>query len=116
MMPWREAIICRSVVMFGGKYRSEIKVIKMVSVGDPEAMAEEAKELVSRRLALKLKVSGRIEKDLPRVAAVRKAVGDSVFIKIDANEAYDAKTAIRSPRLGRSRRRSLRTTGAAGSI
>jgi L-alanine-DL-glutamate epimerase-like enolase superfamily enzyme len=82
-------------VMLGGKYRGEIKVIKMVSVGDPEAMAQEAKELVAEGLALKLKVSGRIDRDLPRVAAVRKAVGDGVFIKIDANEAYDAKTAIR---------------------
>lgn len=82
-------------VMLGGKYRSEIKVIKMVSVGDPEAMAQEAKELVSQGLSLKLKVSGKIEKDLPRVKAVREAVGDSVFIKIDANEAYDAKSAIR---------------------
>jgi L-Ala-D/L-Glu epimerase len=82
-------------VMLGGKYRSEIKVIKMVSVGSPEAMAEEAKALVRDGLALKLKVSGKIDKDLPRVAAVRKAVGDDVFIKIDANEAYDAKTAIR---------------------
>jgi L-alanine-DL-glutamate epimerase-like enolase superfamily enzyme len=82
-------------VMLGGKYRSEIKVIKMVSVGDPEAMAQEAKELVSQGLSLKLKVSGTFEKDLPRVAAVRKVVGDHVFIKIDANEAYDAKNAIR---------------------
>ena len=82
-------------VMLGGKFRSEIKVIKMVSVGEPEAMAQEAKELVAQGLALKLKVSGKIEKDLPRVAAVRKAVGDDVFIKIDANEAYDAKNAIR---------------------
>jgi L-Ala-D/L-Glu epimerase / N-acetyl-D-glutamate racemase len=82
-------------VMLGGKYRSEIKVIKMVSVGSPDAMAEEAKTLVRDGLALKLKVGGKIDKDLPRVAAVRKAVGDDVFIKIDANEAYDAKTAIR---------------------
>ena len=82
-------------VMLGGKYRNEIKVIKMVSVGDPEAMAQEAKQLADDGLALKLKVSGKFEKDLPRVAAVRKAVGDSVFIKIDANEAYDAKSAIR---------------------
>ena len=82
-------------IMLGGKYRSEIKVIKMVSVGDPEAMAQEAKQLVDEGFSLKLKVSGKIEKDLPRVAAVRKAVGDNVFIKIDANEAYDAKTAIR---------------------
>jgi L-alanine-DL-glutamate epimerase-like enolase superfamily enzyme len=82
-------------VMLGGRYRSEVKVIKMVSVGDPEAMAAEAKQLAAEGLSLKLKVSGRIEKDLPRVAAVRQAVGDDVFIKIDANEAYDAKTAIR---------------------
>ena len=82
-------------VMLGGRYRSEIKVIKMVSVGDPEAMAAEAKQLADDGLSLKLKVSGKFDKDLPRVAAVRRAVGDSVFIKIDANEAYDAKTAIR---------------------
>jgi len=82
-------------VMLGGKFRSEIKVIKMVSVGEPEAMAEEAKGLVRDGLSLKLKVSGKFEMDLPRVAAVRKAVGDNVFIKIDANEAYDAKNAIR---------------------
>ncbi len=82
-------------ILFGGKFRNEIKVIKMVSVGDPEAMAQEAKQLADEGLSLKLKVSGKIDKDLPRVAAVRKAVGDAVFIKIDANEAYDAKTAIR---------------------
>ena len=82
-------------LMLGGRYRSEIRVIKMVSVGDPEAMAEEAKQLVQDGLSLKLKVGGKIAEDLPRVAAVRKAVGDGVFIKIDANESYDAKTAIR---------------------
>jgi L-alanine-DL-glutamate epimerase-like enolase superfamily enzyme len=82
-------------LMLGGKYRSEVKVIKMVSVGAPEAMAAEAKQLAADGLSLKLKVGGKIDKDLPRVAAVREAVGDDVFIKIDANEAYDAKTAIR---------------------
>jgi L-Ala-D/L-Glu epimerase len=82
-------------VMLGGRYRKEIKIIKMVSVDVPEAMAEEARQVVRDGLSLKLKVSGKISQDLPRVAAVRKAVGDDVFIKVDANEAYDAKTAIR---------------------
>src|SRR6476660_10296263 len=82
-------------VMLGGKYRHEIRVIKMVSVDTPEKMAEEARQLARDGLSLKLKVSGKIDQDLPRVAAVRKAVGDDVFIKVDANEAYDAKTAIR---------------------
>ena len=35
-------------------------------------MAEEARQLARDGLALKLKVSGKIDKDLPRVAAVRK--------------------------------------------
>jgi L-alanine-DL-glutamate epimerase-like enolase superfamily enzyme len=82
-------------LMLGGRYRTEIKVIKMVGVGEPEAMADEAKMLVREGLALKLKMSGKINPDLARVAHVRNAVGDAVFIKVDANEAYDAKTAIR---------------------
>jgi len=82
-------------LLLGGRYRNDIRVIKMVSVGAPEAMAEEAKELVNDGMALKLKMGGRIDLDLSRVARVRNAVGDGVFIKVDANEAYDAKTAIR---------------------
>jgi L-Ala-D/L-Glu epimerase / N-acetyl-D-glutamate racemase len=82
-------------VLLGGRFRKEIKVIKMVSVDNPEAMADEAKQVVRAGLALKLKMSGKIDLDLPRVAKVREAVGDEVFIKVDANEAYDAKTAIR---------------------
>ena len=82
-------------MMLGGRYRSEVKVIKMISVDKPEMMANEAKQVAHQGLALKLKMSGKINLDLPRVAKVRDAVGDDVFIKVDANEAYDAKTAIR---------------------
>lgn len=82
-------------VLLGGRFREEIKIIKMVSVDRPEAMAEEAKSLARDGLALKLKMSGKIDLDLRRVEKVREAVGDAVFIKVDANEAYDAKTAIR---------------------
>ena len=62
-------------LMLGGRYRNEIKVIKMVSVDDPDAMADEAKELARGGLGLKLKMSGKIALDLPRVAKVRDAVG-----------------------------------------
>jgi L-Ala-D/L-Glu epimerase len=82
-------------MLLGGRYRNEVKVIKMISVGDPEMMANEAKQVAGDGLALKLKMSGKINLDLPRVAKVRQAVGGDVFIKVDANEAYDAKTAIR---------------------
>lgn len=83
-------------LLFGGRFRSAVRVVKMIGVDDPEAMAEEAKRVVREGYgALKLKASGKMDLDLNRVAAVRKAVGDEVFIKVDANEAYDAKSAIR---------------------
>lgn len=82
-------------LLLGGRYRNDIKVIKMVSIGAADAMADEARRLVGEGMGLKLKLSGKIATDLSRVAAVRKAVGDDAFIKVDANEAYDAKTAIR---------------------
>jgi L-alanine-DL-glutamate epimerase-like enolase superfamily enzyme len=43
---------------------------------------------------LKLKISGDLELDFQRVQTVRKVVGDEVFIKVDANEAYDSKSAV----------------------
>jgi L-alanine-DL-glutamate epimerase-like enolase superfamily enzyme len=82
-------------LLLGGRYRNEVRVIKMISVGQPEMMASEAKQVADEGLALKLKMSGKISLDLSRIAKVRQAVGDDVFIKVDANEAYDAKTAIR---------------------
>lgn len=82
-------------VLLGGRFRKEIKVIKMLSVDDPAVMADQAKQVVGEGFSLKLKMSGKFDLDLPRVAKVREAVGDEVFIKVDANESYDAKTAIR---------------------
>ena len=82
-------------LLLGGRYRSEVKVIKMVSVDDPAVMAQESKRCADEGMALKLKMSGNIRLDLHRVAQVRAAVGDDVFIKVDANEAYDAQSASR---------------------
>lgn len=65
-------------LLLGGRYRNDVKVIKMVSVGAPDTMAEEAKQHVNEGMALKLKMSGKIEADLARVAAVRKAVGNDL--------------------------------------
>jgi L-alanine-DL-glutamate epimerase-like enolase superfamily enzyme len=82
-------------VLLGGLVRKEIRVIRMVGLGDPEAMAGEARTLVRTGFtALKLKINGDSAQDLERVSTVRKAVGNEIFIKVDANEAYDAKSAV----------------------
>lgn len=87
---------CPLYVLLGGLIRREITVIRMMSLADPEAMAEEAKSLVSEGIkALKLKINGNLKLDYKRVESVRKAAGDGVFLKVDANEAYDAKSAVR---------------------
>ncbi len=83
-------------VLLGGLVRKEITVIKMVSVGQPMEMARECRELVGEGYrALKLKVRGEVGLDLARVTAVRDAVGPDIYIKVDANEAFDAKSAVR---------------------
>jgi L-alanine-DL-glutamate epimerase-like enolase superfamily enzyme len=67
----------------------------MTSLDDPEAMAEEAHQIVTDGFsAIKLKISGQLNLDLQRITNVRKAVGDDIFIKVDANESYDPKSAI----------------------
>lgn len=83
-------------VLLGGLVRREIGIIRLLGLDDPERSAAEAAELARRGFrALKVKLSGRPREDTERVAAVRRAVGDEVFIKADANESYDAKAAIR---------------------
>ncbi len=55
----------------------------------PETLAEEALSYVARGyLALKLRVGDTPARDLPRVAAVRAAVGPEVAILVDANTGY----------------------------
>lgn len=82
-------------LQFGGLVRKEVRVARMIGLDEPEAMAGEARALTEEGFtALKLKIAGDLDLDSKRVSKVRHAVGDRVFIKVDANEAYDAKTAI----------------------
>lgn len=48
--------------------------------------------------AMKLRLAGRQEVDLPRLAAMRQAIGDDVQLMVDANQVLDAKAAIRLAR------------------
>lgn len=82
-------------VLLGGQVRKEVRVIRMVGLDAPEAMAAEARALIEKGfVALKLKISGDLSLDVQRISKVRQAVGEAVFIKVDANESYDTKSAI----------------------
>lgn len=81
--------------LIGGAFRKEVPIIRMVGIKEPAAQAKNAADLVDEGYRyLKLKIGLDPEKDVQRVAAVRKAVGDDVVLTIDANGAYRPSQAI----------------------
>ncbi|HEY9279030.1 MAG TPA: mandelate racemase/muconate lactonizing enzyme family protein [Eoetvoesiella sp.] len=61
----------------------------------PDVMAQEAINLVQNGYnAIKLKVGQSVRADIPRIEAVRAAVGNDIELMLDANAGYDATSAI----------------------
>jgi L-alanine-DL-glutamate epimerase-like enolase superfamily enzyme len=86
--------------LLGGAARPIPAYAGGVSLGwqEPEALVDEARRLVEQGYrALKLRVGDTPRRDLERVAAVRKALGDDLVILTDANTGYsvaDARAAM----------------------
>jgi L-alanine-DL-glutamate epimerase-like enolase superfamily enzyme len=84
--------------LLGGAARPIPTYAGGVSLGfqDPAALVEEARALVEQGYrAVKLRVGDTPERDLARVAAVRKAFGDGLTILVDANTGYTVADARR---------------------
>jgi L-alanine-DL-glutamate epimerase-like enolase superfamily enzyme len=81
--------------LLGGACRREVPIIRMIGMKEPVAQAKRAAEVVENGFRLlKLKIGSNPDVDVRRVAEVRNAVGDGITLTVDANGAYDAKTAI----------------------
>ena len=81
--------------MLGGARRNIVTDIT-ISVNPPEEMARDARTAVQRGYdCLKVKVGIDPELDVARLAAVRQAVGRDIRLRIDANQAWNAKQAVR---------------------
>ena len=82
-----------------GGYRNTVETDITVSINEPEEMREDALRFVANGFtALKLKVGVDIQKDIARVKAIREAIGYGIKIRIDANQGWQAKEAIRGIR------------------
>lgn len=82
--------------LLGGKQRDEIVVIKNVGVGSVEDTARRAAELIGEGYrALKIRVGADVATDIRRVEAVRKAAGPDIPIRVDANQAWAPREAVR---------------------
>ena len=81
--------------MLGG-CRKQIVTDITISVNDPEEMARDAISAIERGYeTLKVKVGANPALDVARLAAVRQAIGPDYQIRIDANQAWSPKQAVR---------------------
>ena len=81
--------------MLGGARKHIITDIT-ISVNSPEEMARDAVDAINRGYdCLKVKVGADPTLDVARLSAVREAVGNNVCIRIDANQAWQPKEAVR---------------------
>jgi o-succinylbenzoate synthase len=82
-----------------GGFRSAVKTDITISLNSAEEMARDSLAAVAAGYdTLKLKAGKNIEKDLHSVFAVRKAVGKTIILRIDANQGWTPKEAVRTIR------------------
>ncbi|WNG47017.1 o-succinylbenzoate synthase [Archangium minus] len=79
--------LCR---LLSAEAREEIRVNALLGAASPEALAEESQRAVAEGYeTLKLKVAGRpLAEDVARLSAVRKAVGQTIHLRVDANGGW----------------------------
>ncbi len=78
-------------VLLGGRAREHLEISRVVSMGEPEAMAAAAARHVAdgfRTVKVKVGDPANPGLDARRLAAVREAVGPEVAIKVDANQGW----------------------------
>lgn len=79
-----------------GASRRQIETDITISVNDPEEMARDTLAALTRGYrTLKIKVGVDPALDVARLSAVRKAAGPDVRLRIDANQAWSPKQAVR---------------------
>ncbi|RLQ86758.1 dipeptide epimerase [Planomicrobium sp. Y74] len=87
-----------ALVDFLGGYRHELETDFTVSVNSPEEMAQDAVQYIKDGFdVLKIKVGiDSVDKDIERIKAIRERVGYDVVLRLDANQGWEAKSAVRA--------------------
>ncbi|URZ02563.1 dipeptide epimerase [Clostridium felsineum] len=80
-----------------GGFRKKLKTDITISVNSPEEMARDSIEAIKLGYkTLKIKVGKDSRLDMDRMRAIRKAVGYEINLRIDANQGWQPKEAIRT--------------------
>ncbi len=81
--------------MLGG-YRDEVETDITIGIKKPDEIAKDAVRYVENGFKiLKLKVGVDSVEDIERVSSVRDAVGSDIRIRVDANQGWSVKQAVR---------------------
>jgi o-succinylbenzoate synthase len=79
-----------------GGYRDHLTTDLTISVNEPEQMAQDSRAAVALGYdVLKIKVGQDPRWDLERLQAIWAAVGDTVKLRVDANQGWQPKEAVR---------------------
>ena len=67
-----------------------------VSIGSKEKMAEDAEQIIKDGFKIiKVKLGGTAEEDVERIVSIRNKIGNSIPMRIDANQGWDTEEAIK---------------------
>jgi L-alanine-DL-glutamate epimerase-like enolase superfamily enzyme len=78
----------------GGK-KKKIQSDLTIGIGAPQKMAETAKEFISNGVKIiKIKLGKNCREDVERVKLIREAVGDTIQLRIDANQGWCFEDAV----------------------
>lgn len=75
--------------LLGGRYHEKFPLTHVLSIDEPEQMADEADEQLKLGFtSFKMKVGRDVASDVKRIQAVRNRVGDEIAIRVDVNQGW----------------------------
>lgn len=76
--------------LLGGRYHEKFPVTHVLSIDEPEKMADEAEEKIKEGYrSFKMKVGVDVSGDVKRIKAVRERVGEDIAIRVDVNQGWE---------------------------
>lgn len=76
--------------LIGGRYHEKFPLTHVLSIHDPETMADEAERKVKEGYrSLKLKVGSNILEDVERIKAVSERINQKIQLRIDVNQGWE---------------------------
>ncbi|KRF52563.1 mandelate racemase [Bacillus sp. Soil768D1] len=82
--------------LIGGRAHEELQVPRVISIKDPQEMANDARNFVDSGFRnIKIKVGTKAAVDIERIKEVRKAIGKDIQLRVDANQGWDRIETLR---------------------